>query len=286
MQDNGVEVEVGMMFRNREAFKQYIAMVAISKKFCFRSVKSDPSTMILQCISPFCHWRVYAIRLKDSEVFEVRTVVNNHTCTIGERGGYQRTATSAVIGELMKTKFAGNAMGPKPREIRMIMRGDHGVSISYWKAWKSREMAVDNGHGTCNASYLKLPSYLNNLVLANPGSLANLHTEQTEQGGQRFKYMFLALGASIEGYAAMRKVVVVDGTHLKGKYAGCLLTASAQDGNYQIFPLAFAIVDSENDMSWEWFFRNLSAFVPNDPGLVVVSDRHPSIYKAISKVSY
>lgn len=53
----------------------------------------------------------------------------------------------------------------------------------------------------------------------------------------------------------MRKVVIVDGTHLKGKYAGCLLTASAQDGNYQIFPLAFAIVDSENDMSWDWFFQ-------------------------------
>ena len=167
----------------------------------------------------------------------------------------------------------------------MMMRGDHDVSISYWKAWKSRDMVVDNGHGTCNASYIKLPSYLNNLVLENPGSLANLRTDQTEEGGHRFKYMFLALGASIEGYKGMRKVVVIDGTHLKGRYARCLLTASAQDGNYQIFPLAFAIIDSENDKSWEWFFQNLSAFVPNEPGLVVVSDRHPSIYKGISKVS-
>lgn len=166
----------------------------------------------------------------------------------------------------------------------MMMRGDHDVSISYWKAWKSRDLAVDNSHGNCNASYILLPSYLNSLVLANPGSLANLHTEPTPQGGQRFKYMFLALGASIDGYEMMRKVVVVDGTHLKGRYAGCMLTASAQDGNYQIFPLAFAIVDSENDMSWEWVFQNLSAFVPNEPGLVVVSYRHPSIYKAMSKV--
>lgn len=59
--------------------------------------------------------------------------------------------------------------------------------------------------------------------------------------------MFVAFGASINGYQFMRKVVVADGTHLKGKYAGCLLAASAQDGNYQIFPLAFAIVDSENN---------------------------------------
>ncbi|WZZ52813.1 hypothetical protein YC2023_052920 [Brassica napus] len=88
--------------------------------------------------------------------------------------------------------------------------------------------------------------------------------------------MFVALGASVKGYQYMRKVIVVDGTHLKGKYAGCLLTASAQDGNYQIFPLAIA--------SWEWFFKQLKTFVTNIGGLVFVSDRNSSIYKGLSKV--
>lgn len=96
--------------------------------------------------------------------------------------------------------------------------------------------------------------------------------------------MFVAFGASIEGYSFMRKVIVVDRTHLKDKYAGCLLTASAQDGNYQILPLAFAIVDSENDSSWEWFFQQLSVFVGRDEEVVFVSDRHTSISKGISKV--
>ncbi|WZY94180.1 hypothetical protein YC2023_066509 [Brassica napus] len=141
-------------------------MVAIAKTFCYRSAKSDPSMMILKCISSTCQWRVYATKLKDSEVFEVRKLVSVHTCSIAERGGYQGQATSAVIGELMKSKFAGNGIGPRPREIKMMMRGDHDVSISYWKAWKSRELAVDNGHGTCNASYIKLSVYLNNLATA------------------------------------------------------------------------------------------------------------------------
>lgn len=116
-------------------------------------------------------------------------------------------------------------------------------------------MAIDNVQGSCNASYIHLPSYLNKLVTVNPGTIANLCAEPTDDGGHRFKYMFVALGASVKGYQYMRKVIVVDGTHLKGKYAGCLLTASAQDGNYQIFPLAIAVVDSENDASWEWFFQ-------------------------------
>lgn len=88
----------------------------------------------------------------------------------------------------------------------------------------------------------------------------------------------------MKGYEYMRKVVVIDGTHLRGKYAGCLLTASAQDGNYQIFPLAFAIVDGENDRSWEWFFNKLSSFVPDGEDVVFVSDRNASIYHGLSKV--
>lgn len=67
--------------------------------------------------------------------------------------------------------------------------------------------------------------------------------------------MFLAMSPSIEGYKFKRKVVIVDGTHLRGKYVGCLLTASAQDGNYQVFPLAVAVVDGEKmTKAWEWFF--------------------------------
>ncbi|XP_018461911.2 uncharacterized protein LOC108832956 [Raphanus sativus] len=261
-----------------------MALHAITKKFHFKNEKSDPTMMILKCCGIGCPWRVYAVMLKDSDVFQIRTYEGKHTCTIDVRGGYQQQATASVVGELMRTKFAGVGAGPKPGEIRHMMRADHGVNISYWKAWRSREMAIANVHGSCNASYVDLPSYLNKLVTVNPGTIANLCTEPTDDGGQRFKYMFVSLGASVKGYRYMRKVVVVDGTHLKGKYAGCLLTASVQDGSYQIFPLAIAVVDSENDASWEWFFQQLKALVPDEEGLVFVSDMNSSIYKGISKV--
>ncbi|CAG7870257.1 unnamed protein product [Brassica rapa] len=164
------------------------------------------------------------------------------------------------------------------------MQGDHDVRISYWKAWRSREIALEYTKGNSRGSYNLLPDYLRELAQANPGTLAEIETEYKDNIGNMFKYLFLAMGASIMGFEYMRKVVVVDGTHLRGKYAGCLLTASAQDGNYQVFPLAISIVDGENDNSWEWFFKRLQAFVRNSNDIVFVSDRRASIYYGLAKV--
>ncbi|XP_048611751.1 uncharacterized protein LOC106373972 [Brassica napus] len=75
----------------------------------------------------------------------------------------------------------------------------------------------------------------------------------------------------------MRKVLVIDGTFLKSKYKGVLLVATTLDGNSNLYPIAFAVVDSENDRSWDWFFRQLKVVVPDERALAFVSDRNNSL---------
>ncbi|XP_048619968.1 uncharacterized protein LOC106363993 [Brassica napus] len=261
-----------------------MALYAINKKFRFRNIRSAPNGMVLRCFSSNCQWRVYTTKLKDSDVYEIRKLDPIHTFSVDDRSGYQSQVTHHVVGEIMKARFNGSGSGPKPGEIRQVMQGDHDVRISYWKAWRSREIALEYAKGNSIGSYNLLPDYLCKLAQANPGTLAEIETEYKDNIGNMFKYLFLAMGASIMGFEYMRKVVVVDGTHLRGKYVGCLLTASAQDGNSQVFPLAIAIVDGENDNSWEWFFKTLQAFVPNSNDIVFVSDRHASIYYGLAKV--
>ena len=60
-------------------------------------------------------------------------------------------------------------------------------------------------------------------------------------------------------------------------YKGILLLATAQDGNGQIYPIAVAVVNSENNESWSFFFKELKVVLPDDPSLFFVSDRHSSI---------
>ncbi|XP_038889310.1 protein FAR-RED ELONGATED HYPOCOTYL 3-like [Benincasa hispida] len=79
-------------------------------------------------------------------------------------------------------------------------------------------------------------------------------------------------------------VIVVDETHLHEKYKGMLLIATYINGNINIYPIAFSIVDGENDASWTWFMTHLTALIGDVPNLVIISDRHISIAKAVASI--
>lgn len=78
--------------------------------------------------------------------------------------------------------------------------------------------------------------------------------------------------------------MIIDATSIKSKFRGCLLTASFQDGNFQIMLVGFGVVDGENEAAWSWFFKQLLKILPDADDLVFVSDRHTSIYSALRAV--
>ena len=52
-----------------------------------------------------------------------------------------------------------------------------------------------------------------------------------------------------------------------------------------ILPLAYGIIDSENDASWTWFFEQLREAHGVKYNMCIVSDRNKSIIKVVSRVS-
>ncbi|EOA28310.1 hypothetical protein CARUB_v10024509mg, partial [Capsella rubella] len=279
----GDDVFVGRLYKDKEDCTTKLAIHAIRRKFHFICATSRPTVVAAVCVSDTCPWRVYATKLEDSERFEVRTAILHHTCSVDARGDFHKMASTAVIGKLMRTKYMGVGRGPRPNELRKILRQEFSLNVSYWKAWRAREIAMDNAMGSAMGSYALIQPYFKLLVEVNPGSLVYLETAPGSDGVERFKFLFFALSACIKGFEFMRKVIVIDGTHLRGRYGGCLIAASAQDANFQVFPIAFGIVNSENDEAWTWFMEKLSEAIPDDPDLVIVSDRHSSIYSSIRK---
>ncbi|KAL7248022.1 hypothetical protein ACSBR2_002840 [Camellia fascicularis] len=70
-----------------------------------------------------------------------------------------------------------------------------------------------------------------------------------------FRRLFVAFHGCLYGFQFCRPLLFVDGTFYKGRYKGHLLAATSKDGNQGLFPLAFAIVDAENQDNWMWFLN-------------------------------
>jgi len=91
-------------------------------------------------------------------------------------------------------------------------------------------------------------------------------------------------GASISGWKYCKPLIAIDGTFLKNKYRGVLLMAVTKDANNQIFPLAFGVADSENNESYEWYFRELRQAIGIHKDLMQLSDPHDAIANGIAEV--
>ncbi|XP_057746715.1 uncharacterized protein LOC130965983 [Arachis stenosperma] len=96
-----------------------------------------------------------------------------------------------------------------------------------------------------------------------------------------FHHLFWTFPPCIEAFRHCKPLVSIDGTHLYGKYGGTLLLAIVQDGNSNILPIAFALVEGENAESWSFFLSNLRSHVTLQEGILVISDRHNGIRAAL-----
>ncbi|KAJ0234223.1 MULE transposase domain-containing protein [Hirschfeldia incana] len=274
------KLKVGQSFDSKDALYTRLQICSVVHKFDFDVDKSTRKLWFVKCWVKGCTWKLRATPVGDSSKFTIRVHVDEHSCSVTERSARSRQATPEILGLLYKDYIGGVDRTILPRHVESAMNMSFGIQMDYWKSHRTLIVARNLVLGSSENGYEELPSYLHKIRMANPGTLARLEVDAKN----RFKYLFLAFNASITGFPFMRKVVVVDGTFLQGKYKGTLLIASSQDGNFQIFPIAFAVVDIENDESWTWFFRQLSRVIPDDEGLALISDRHKSIRKAVSVV--
>ncbi|XP_048613141.1 uncharacterized protein LOC125587056 [Brassica napus] len=287
--DNGKSVRFSMVdvvkrgetFQNKTMLKATMEMSAMTHNFDYKVVKSDRNLWYIRCKYNPCKWSVRAEGLSGSTYFIIKKYVADHTCAASSMNNGGRTASAKTIGSLIMHRYDGVKEGPKTNDVIQIMRMEHGCEISKSLAWDAREFAISMVRGIPEKSFGKIPKYLHMLREANPGT----HTFYETDVDGRFRFLFVSFGQSVRGFqTAMRQVLVVDGTFLKSKYKGVLLAATALDGNSNLYPVAFAVVDSENDRSWDWFMRQLKVVIADEHSLAFVSDRNASLCKAIENV--
>ncbi|KAL0876315.1 hypothetical protein Bca101_026020 [Brassica carinata] len=239
------DMYAGKLFSNKQEFKISLHIYALKQVFRFKFHKHAFNYVSAKCIDKNCKFYVMAKQLGESSTYQVRKAQLKHVCTSDVKAQYKKHATSKVIAVLMRSKYERLQAGPRAYELPEMLRTEFLFTATYWKCWKAKELATVAAQGTEESSYKLLPKY------------------------------FYVL--NIDGWKHLRKVLVVDGTHMFGKYKGCLLTASGQDANFQVFPIAFGVVDNESNESWSRFFEKLTHIVEDGSDLSIVSDRAPQI---------
>jgi hypothetical protein len=144
---------------------------------------------------------------------------------------------------------------------KMTLKGLGQLVQKYWKMTpkrgklgRVRKFAFDIIYGDEVAQYNQLWDFGQELRRSNQGSTLFLLLDDAGH----FKRCYFSFDACKRGFlAGCRPIIFLDGSHLKTKFGGILLTAIGMDPNDCIFPVAFSIVEVENTSSWKWFLTAL-----------------------------
>ena len=137
--------------------------------------------------------------------------------------------------------------------LKGVVFRDHEVDVTLDQCYKAKRMAFKMIHGVEEKQYERLWDYATAIRKWNVGSTVKIQTVNNV-----FERMYVCLDACKRGFlAGCRPLIGIDGCHLKGTTGGQLLVAVGKDGNDNIFPIAYAIVEIKNKSSWTWFLQCL-----------------------------
>ncbi|XP_016436830.2 uncharacterized protein LOC107762947 [Nicotiana tabacum] len=240
------DVKLGSVFQDKNAMIRCFCLAAIKEHFEFYVKRSSNTRYSLVCADEKCGWTVRGSRITESTLFKIVKFQRTHECSVDIRKSHQRQATSNVIRDYMINNLRDIATEVKPKFVISEMKRAHGIDVGYGKAWHAIQKGLSLLRGTIEQNYEQLASYLYMIEQKNPGSYTNIQRDAENRG--------------------------------------VLLVAVTKDTNNQIFPIAFGVADSENNESYEWYFRELRKAIGIRKDLMFLSDRHKDIANGIAKV--
>lgn len=197
------------------------------------------------------------MKLAADNTVQIKSMTLKHTC------GFQ-TQNKKVTSEYLCEKYLDDWRDNPKWNLQAFMKKckrDLGVEVGYYKAWYARQRAYFMIYGDATGQYQRVWDYVETIRKHYPGSTAVVKTEVVDNSQDPlFQRMYICLQPCKQGFmAGCRPILGVDGCHLRGPFPGMLLAAVGKDGNNNIFPVAWAIVEVENKETWTWFLELLVA---------------------------
>nr|GMD29141.1 uncharacterized protein LOC108954362 [Ipomoea batatas] len=175
----------------------------------------------------------------------------------------------------------------KARNIRALVRKQMGLTIDLPKARRAKLIVMKEIQQSYIDEFKRLREYGDELLSTNIGSTVKLEVDRsTPDELAIFHRMYICFGAIKENFMhGCRPIIGLDGCFLKGLVKGQLLVAVRRDGNNQMFPIAWSIIQGrENTDNWKWFLNLLKADlgIIDGMGWTIMSDMQKGLLCSIS----
>lgn len=210
-------------------FRRALIKYSVQVGFEFKFLKNDPARVTAVCKTrgeTECPWRIHAVIDMADSSFRISSYDRNHTCGLSFGKVTRKRLNYHIITEIIVEDI--RAMPSlTPVQVVAMVKKNYGIDISYCVAWKAMDRGRSLVFGDHTASFSLLDGYLGELERANPGS----HVHLDVAADNKFRMCFFAFGACVMGFKHCRPMLMVDGTFLKGRHKGVLLSAVAKDGD-------------------------------------------------------
>ncbi|XP_074271777.1 uncharacterized protein LOC141595710 [Silene latifolia] len=277
---------VGIRFPNTDLFREAVIRYAVAqgRDLTFDiSDKARGKKLRVRC-KKGCPFKLYGSWDNKLAAFLVKTVDPHHTCQRTMESNRQLKST--WLAKQFLDVFKAKPHWPA-KDIIDTVRRAYKVIIKKDIAYKVKYHAHKLLHGSMKEHYSKLGSYIAALEQGNPTSVFTLYTNPNISTNPAvFQRLFVCFDALKQGWLlGCRKILCVDACFLKTFLGGQLIAVIGRDGNEQMFPLAWAVVEGENNESYEWFFQQLKSSLgeADGQGWTFISDQHQSILTMIAK---
>ncbi|XP_074370477.1 uncharacterized protein LOC141711723 [Apium graveolens] len=197
-----------------------------------------------------CPFYIWCSRDKDSETVTVKTLVDTHLCT----KPYNNKMTNVkYLCEVFGDRIRKNPQW-SCKEMAETIKNELEIEVPRIKVLRLRKMALEGIAESLRQHYARVRDFGQEVLLSNPKNTVKISTTRLNpEDPVKFKRIYVCYYALKAGWkAGCRPVIGLDGCFLK-TVCGCqLLSAVGRDGNNQMFPICYAVNESENTDSWRF----------------------------------
>lgn len=272
----------GMKFADKEEFKRAMSDWSVAQGKSLHWERNCNEYVIVGC-KEGCPFYIYASPMNTEASFQIKTFINVHHCSHDYNLPLAKTKW---LSEKYHEKIVSNPSW-KLKDFQKDVRHTYSFDATFSSLRRAKKMALGEVESTLVNHYAKVWDYAEEIKRADPETTVKVHVDRVDLSQPAyFKRFYCCFSATKKGWIkGCRPVIGMDGCFLKHFCKGQLLTAIGRDGNNQMFPIAWAVVELENNDSWSWFVELLvdDLQLGVGGGLTILSDQQKGLENAVEK---